>query len=90
MDSKAIIAASSKKKDILAVVNMGLNIIKSLCKSDNKKIKAQALGGLCRLSEACRRSPINPGKGCGLRRGAAEGPSYLAQDVDGKKKLVCN
>ena len=88
--SKAIIAASSKKKDGTTIVNKGLDLVKSLCTSNNEKIMARALGGLCRLSEAGRRSPISPGKGSGLRRGAAEGLSYLTQDVDGKKKLVYN
>ena len=50
---KAIIATSSKKKDVTAVVSKGLNIVKSPCKSDNEKIKAQGLVGLCRLAEAC-------------------------------------
>ena len=85
--SKAIIAASCKKKDLTAVVSKELNIAKSLSKSGNEQIKAWALGGLCKLAEACMRFLINPGKGLGPGKGTADGRSYLAQDADVKKKL---
>ena len=47
--SEAIIAASSKKKDVTAIVSQGLDIVKSLYKSDNEHIKVRALVGLCKL-----------------------------------------
>ena len=47
--SEAIIAASSKKKDVTAIVKQGLDIVKSLYKSSNDHIKVRALVGLCKL-----------------------------------------
>ena len=73
--SKAIIDASSKKKDATAIVSKGLNIVKSPSKSDNEQIKARALGGLCKMAEACRGYLINPGKRSDPKIGAAEGPA---------------
>lgn len=46
---EAIIAAASKKKDATAIVNQGLEIIKSLYKSKNDHIKVRALVGLCKV-----------------------------------------
>ena len=47
--SEAIIAAASKKKDVTAIVNQGLDILKTLYKSSNDHIKVRALVGLCKL-----------------------------------------
>lgn len=47
--SEALIAAASKKKDITAIVNQGLDILKTLYKSSNDHIKVRALVGLCKL-----------------------------------------
>jgi len=47
--SEAIIAAASKKKDVTAIVNQGLDILKTLYKSNNDHIKVRALVGLCKL-----------------------------------------
>eukprot|EP00090_Calanus_glacialis_P004732 TRINITY_DN13559_c0_g1_i1.p1 TRINITY_DN13559_c0_g1~~TRINITY_DN13559_c0_g1_i1.p1 ORF type:complete len:1002 (-),score=408.50 TRINITY_DN13559_c0_g1_i1:92-3097(-) len=47
--SEAIIAAASKKKDVTAIVNQGLDILKTLYKSTNDHIKVRALVGLCKL-----------------------------------------
>jgi len=47
--SEAIIAAASKKKDSTAIVNQGLDILKTLYKSSNDHIKVRALVGLCKL-----------------------------------------
>merc|ERR550519_3238724 len=47
--SEAIIAAASKKKDVSAIVNQGLDILKTLYKSSNDHIKVRALVGLCKL-----------------------------------------
>lgn len=47
--SEAIIAAASKKKDVTAIVNQGLDILKALYKSSNDHIKVRALVGLCKL-----------------------------------------
>merc|ERR550519_2881162 len=47
--SEAIIAAASKKKDVSAIVNQGLDILKTLYKSTNDHIKVRALVGLCKL-----------------------------------------
>ena len=63
MASKAITAASRKKKDGTAVVSKGLDIAKSPSKSDNEQVKAWALGALCKRAEASMRFLINPGKG---------------------------
>jgi len=47
--SEALIAAASKKKDVTAIVNQGLDILKTLYKSSNDHIKVRALVGLCKL-----------------------------------------
>jgi len=47
--SEALIAAASKKKDVTAIVNQGLDILKALYKSSNDHIKVRALVGLCKL-----------------------------------------
>ena len=39
VSSKAIIAAASKKKDVTAIVNQGLDILKTLYKSTNDHLK---------------------------------------------------
>ena len=70
-----------------AVVGKGLNTIKSPSRSDNEPIKAQALGGLCKMAEACRRCFFNHGKRAGPKMGDAEGRSYLARDTDVQEKL---
>ena len=51
MASKAIVAASSKKKDVTAVVSKGLDITNSPSKRDKEQIKARGLGGLCKLAK---------------------------------------
>ena len=47
MASEAIIAAARKEKDGTAIVNQGLDIIKTLYKSTNDHLKVRALVGLC-------------------------------------------
>jgi hypothetical protein len=47
--SEAVIAAASKKKDVTAIVNQGLDILEALYKSINVHIKVRALVGLCKL-----------------------------------------
>ena len=85
--SKAIITASCKKKDMTAVVSKGLDIFKSLCKSDNEQIKSRALVGLCKLAQACRRFLINPAGGHqqgqdppGARSGITQGSASVFPD----------
>jgi len=46
---EAITAAANKKKDATAIMNQGLEIIKSLYKSKNEHIKVRALVGLCKV-----------------------------------------
>eukprot|EP00088_Acartia_fossae_P020179 TRINITY_DN21830_c0_g1_i4.p1 TRINITY_DN21830_c0_g1~~TRINITY_DN21830_c0_g1_i4.p1 ORF type:complete len:868 (-),score=244.57 TRINITY_DN21830_c0_g1_i4:118-2613(-) len=46
---EAIIAAANKKKDATAILNQGLEIIKSLYKSKDDHIKVRALVGLCKV-----------------------------------------
>ena len=88
MPSQAIIAAPCKKKDVTAVISKRLDIVESPRTSDNKQIKTWALGGFDKLAGACRWILINPDKGSGLRKGAAEGMSHLARNDGMKKKLV--
>ena len=45
-------------------------------------------GSTQKLSEACRRFLINPGKDRDLRKWAADGLSFLTLDADVKEKLV--
>ena len=59
--NKATIAASSKKKDVTAVVSKGLYILKYPSKSDKEQIKARALGDPQQPVEACRRALVNQG-----------------------------
>ena len=47
--SDAIIAAASKKKDVTAIVNQGLDKLKTMYKSTNDHINVRALVGLCKL-----------------------------------------
>ena len=49
VSSKAIIAAASKKKGVTAIVNQGLDILKTLYKSTNDYLKVRGLVGLCKL-----------------------------------------
>ena len=88
--SEAIIAASSKKKDVTTVIRQGLDIVTPLYKSDNEHIKVWVLVGPCKLAKACRRFLINPGRDSNQRRGSAERLSCLTLDADGEKKLVRN
>merc|ERR1719309_1459566 len=50
--SEAIVAAANKKQDANAIVNQGLNILKSLYHSKNDHIKVRALVGLCKLGSS--------------------------------------
>ena len=47
--SEALIAATAKKKDASAIINQGMDILKTLYKSKNDHIKVRALVGMCKL-----------------------------------------
>ena len=47
--SEAIIAASSKKKDVATIVSQGIAVVKYPYQGDHEHIKGGALGGLCKL-----------------------------------------
>ena len=70
--SEAIIAASSKKKDVTTVVSQGIAIVKSPCQSDNDPIKVWAPGGLCKLG-------ASGGLDAALRPSADDSSTKLAE-----------
>jgi len=50
--SEALIAATAKKKDASAIINQGMDILKTLYKSKNDHIKVRALVGMCKLGSS--------------------------------------
>lgn len=50
--SEALIAATAKKKDATAIINQGMEILKTLYKSKNDHIKVRALVGMCKLGSS--------------------------------------
>jgi len=50
--SEALIAATAKKKDASAIINQGMDILKTLYRSKNDHIKVRALVGMCKLGSS--------------------------------------
>ena len=47
--SEALIAATAKKKDAASIIGQGMDILKTLYRSKNDRIKVRALVGMCKL-----------------------------------------